>query len=88
MQVLVGKKTPTALYAYGMWLGPPQKQGHAGCHPLSPLAALNPPAAVVKSGSVKEVGRGLRASGRIGLGHGVRASGQIGLGQGDEWVGG
>ena len=55
VQVLVGKKTPTALYAWDMWLGPPQKQGHAGCHPLSPLSALNPPAAVVKTSSVKEV---------------------------------
>ena len=51
----MGKKTPTALYAWDMWLGPPQKQGYAGCHPLSPLSALNPPAAVVKTSSVKEV---------------------------------
>ena len=38
--VLVGKKEPTLLYAWDMWLGTPERQG-ATCHVLSPLSVLN-----------------------------------------------
>jgi hypothetical protein len=40
--VLVGKATPSALFAWDMWLGTPEMQGQAGCHELSPLSRLNP----------------------------------------------
>lgn len=42
-----------------MWLGPPHRQGHVGCHALSPLSCLNAPAAVPvskKAASQKELG--------------------------------
>jgi len=39
--ILVGKSDPTPLYTWDMWLGPPKRQGHMGCHKLSPLHVLN-----------------------------------------------
>jgi hypothetical protein len=41
IQILVGKNDPTPLYTWDMWLGPPKRQGHMGCHDLSPLHVLN-----------------------------------------------
>lgn len=48
--VLVGKKEPTPLYCWDMWLGKPAEQGTAACHELSPLSVLNPPDSTDKKG--------------------------------------